>query len=74
MPNLDWQLTIVVLSLAGAAAFLVRRGILLWRTGSRVASEKCGGCGSCSSGQNGHPDAPGDFVALEMLKSPDSRS
>lgn len=71
MPNFDWQLIVVLLAVAGATAFIVRRG---WKTFRRGAKKSgCGSCGSCPapSATAAHSNAPSPlntaFVPLESL-------
>jgi hypothetical protein len=66
MPNLDWQLVVALLAIAGAAAFLIHRGLRLLRTGRR-ASGACGTCGSCPAEPKDNVGRPTAFVPLESL-------
>jgi hypothetical protein len=75
MPIFDWQFVIVILTLAAAASYLVRRGIKTFRAGRHDASGAgaCGSCGSCDAAKNVPGDLTGGFVPLEELrKSPSS--
>jgi hypothetical protein len=78
MPRFDWQLIVVILTLSGAAAYLVRRGMNMFRADREHASGagSCGSCGSCSSGAEVAGDSTTGFVPLEDLvsnKTPSSR-
>jgi hypothetical protein len=71
MPHLDWQFIVVTLSLAVAAAYVVRRGMQTFRSGRPGATKagSCGSCGSCSSGEKAAGNSTAGFVPLENLVS-----
>ena len=70
MPAFDWQLIVALAVVAGAAAFLIVRGLRLLHSGKKPA---CGSCGSCSAPPNDKASQPG-FVPLETLVGKDARS
>jgi hypothetical protein len=56
---------VVVAVVAGAAAFLIVRGVrLLWGSKKPV----CGSCGSCPAAPNDQASQPPGFVPLETLR------
>jgi hypothetical protein len=54
MPT-DWQSIVGLLAVAGAAWFLVRRGLAVFRSGTKPGSA-CGSCGSCTSRESAAPE------------------
>lgn len=58
-----WQLIIVIVIVALAAAYLVRRA---WRTWNKRGCG--GGCGCATSKQNGQPVASTTMIPAEQLK------
>ena len=66
MPGFDWQLIVALAAVAGAAAFLVRRGVMLLRSGKK-SKPACGSCGSCAATSNTAATSPAGFVPLETL-------
>ena len=76
MPKFDWQLIVVILALAGAASYVVRRGMntFLSRRQSAAGAGSCGSCGSCSSSTKPTGNSTTGFVPLEnlTLKKPGS--
>ena len=71
MPQLDWQMIIVALTVAVAAIYLVHRGMMTLRSGRRGPSNagSCGSCGSCNSGEKVSGKSAAGFVPLENLTS-----
>ena len=75
MPEFDWQLIVVILALAGAASYVVRRGMKTFRSRrqSAAGAGSCGSCGSCSSSAKPSGNSTTGFVPLEDLTSNDGR-
>ena len=67
MANIDWQLIVALLAVAGAAWFLVRRGMALLQRGKKAGRGDCGSCGSCAAGPSAASGAPAQFVPLDSL-------
>ena len=65
----DWQLVVAILAIAGAAGFLIRRGLRLVRAG-KGAGGACGTCGSCPTESDGAVSRSTAFVPLESLVVP----
>jgi hypothetical protein len=61
MPT-EWQSIVALLAVAGAAWFLVRRGLAIVRSGTKPGSA-CGSCGSCVSGKSAATETK--LVSLE---------
>jgi hypothetical protein len=76
MPQFDWQLIVVILTLAGAALYLARRGMKTFRSSRQGASGggSCGSCGSCNSSEKVAGNSTTGFVPLEDLMSDKPRS
>ena len=76
MPKFDWQLIVVMLAMAGAVSYLVRRGIKTFRSSGQNASGagSCGSCGSCDSAAKIAGNSTTSFVPLEDLTSNTTRS
>ena len=61
---MDWQLAVVVLSIAAATAYIGRRA---WRTWRRKASG-CGGCGTgCKSAASKEASTLARLIPLEQI-------
>jgi|GEM_PF-6599699 len=71
MPPVDWQLIVVMLIVAAAATYLVRRGLTTFRSSSQRASGpgSCGTCGSCNSVEQASGNSRAGFVPIENLTS-----
>ncbi|MBI3863573.1 MAG: hypothetical protein HY290_16910 [Planctomycetia bacterium] len=70
MPPLDWQLIVVAVALAAAAAYVARRGIGAWRSARKSSGGACSSCKSC--GPAARPTGqPANFVPVDVLQSPE---
>jgi hypothetical protein len=69
MPNFDWQLIVVMLTLAAAAGYVVRRCLKTFRSSRQTTTGggSCGSCGSCSAGERPAGNSTTGFVPLEDL-------
>ena len=66
MPNVDWQLIAALVAVLAAAGFLVRRGVMMLRSGTK-SNPACGSCGSCATGSDATGKPSTAFVPLESL-------
>jgi len=64
VPVFDLQIIVVVVAVAGAAAFLIGRGVRLLRGSKKPA---CGSCGSCPAAPDAQSTSSAGFVPLESL-------
>jgi hypothetical protein len=72
VPAFDWQLIVALAAVAGAAGFLIRRGLTLLRSGKK-SKPACGSCGSCATAPSAPPTASTGFVPLESLVRDDQK-
>jgi hypothetical protein len=66
MPDINWQLIVVLAAVAGAACFLIHRGLKSMRSGKQSATP-CGSCRSCAPPPDATAAPPTAFVPLESL-------
>jgi hypothetical protein len=72
VPAFDWQLIVTLAAVAGAAAFLVCRGLTLLRSGKK-SKPACGSCGSCATAPSAAATTSTGFVPLETLVRDDQK-